>query len=160
MEYNNTIAQAKANREKARALLAITNEAQDLLQAAHDKLGSARTWGVVDILGGGFLTNMIKHSKIEDAMYYVNRARPILQDLGRALKQVRLDTTRAEMGVGSFAVFADFFFDGVFADVYVQSKIRNLQVEIERTLGQLDDVETALRKLDEYESKRILGSST
>lgn len=160
MEYDNTIAQAKANREKARALLAMTNEAQDLLQAAHGKLGSARNWGVVDILGGGFLTNMIKHSKIEDAMYYVNRARPVLQDLGRALKQVQLDTTRVEMGVGGFAMFADFFFDGVFADVYVQSKIRDLQMEIDRTLTQLDRAEDALRKLDAYESKRILGSST
>lgn len=37
------------------------------LYHAQDKLNSAKGWGLLDLLGGGFITGMIKHSRIDDA---------------------------------------------------------------------------------------------
>ena len=37
------------------------------LYAARDKLGSARNWGIFDMLGGGFISDFVKHSKMNDA---------------------------------------------------------------------------------------------
>lgn len=34
------------------------------LYAARDKLGSARNWGIFDMLGGGFISDFVKHSKM------------------------------------------------------------------------------------------------
>ena len=39
------------------------------LYAARDKLGSARNWGIFDMLGGGFISDFVKHSKMNDAAF-------------------------------------------------------------------------------------------
>lgn len=158
MDYSGIPAQARENRERARALLALTRNIQDILLAARDKLSSARNWGVMDILGGGFITNMVKHSKAEDAMYYVDQARPLLHRLGQELRQVRI-SQQIGADISGFAMVADFFFDGVFADVYMQSKINDLRMQVERTLDRLDQVEEALRKVDSFEARRLAGES-
>ena len=41
------------------------------LHMAEEKLGSARNWGIWDMLGGGFFTDMMKHSKISEASSYI-----------------------------------------------------------------------------------------
>lgn len=48
------------------------------LYAARDKLGSARNWGIFDMLGGGFISDLVKHSKMNDASAYGNRQLPFL----------------------------------------------------------------------------------
>ena len=50
-------------REIQEALTAGENALQSLY-AASEQLDSARNWGIVDLLGGGFFTDLIKHSKI------------------------------------------------------------------------------------------------
>lgn len=49
-------------REIQEALTAGENALQSLY-AASEQLDSARNWGIVDLLGGGFFTDLIKHSK-------------------------------------------------------------------------------------------------
>ena len=51
-------------REIQEALTAGENALQSLY-AASEQLDSARNWGIVDLLGGGFFTDLIKHSKME-----------------------------------------------------------------------------------------------
>ena len=47
------------------------------LYAARDKLGSARNWGIFDMLGGGFISDLVKHSKMNDASALMNRRKAI-----------------------------------------------------------------------------------
>ena len=51
-------------REIQEALTAGENALQSLY-AASEQLDSARNWGIVDLLGGGFFTDLIKHSKMD-----------------------------------------------------------------------------------------------
>ena len=44
------------------------------LYAARDKLGSARNWGIFDMLGGGFISDFVKHSKMNDAAALMEQA--------------------------------------------------------------------------------------
>ncbi|NLX05347.1 MAG: hypothetical protein GXY33_09405 [Phycisphaerae bacterium] len=86
-------------------------------------LGSARNWGLWDTLGGGgLISTAIKHGKLDEARRTVHRAQQHLRILERELSDVdmRLDES---LEIGSFAKFADFFFDGLVADIFVQSKI-------------------------------------
>lgn len=41
------------------------NRALFSLRAAQGQLNSAKNWGVVDLLGGGLITSIIKRSKME-----------------------------------------------------------------------------------------------
>lgn len=113
------------------------------LRQAENKLSSARNWGLVDLFGGGFLTDMMKHSKINDASSYVEQAKWDLQKFQSELKDVNLPT-EVKIEIGGFLSFADFFFDGVVADYLVQSKIANARQQIADAIR---IVENTLRKL-------------
>lgn len=100
----------------------IINQLLPLIDEAENKFRKARNWGFFDILGGGFITDIIKHSNLGAASDIMNRINYLLQDLQRELNQVVIPTDFS-MNTGSFSTFADFVFDGLLADIYMQSKI-------------------------------------
>lgn len=113
------------------------------LRQAQEKLNSARTWGIFDLFGGGFITDMIKHSKINDAVSCVENAKRDLVIFQRELRDVQI-SSELHIEMGGFLSFADFFFDGVVADYLVQSRIadareqvNNAIYRVENLLGQL-----------------------
>ncbi len=93
-----------------------------LIDQAERKFRSAQTWGIVDILGGGLITDLIKHSHLGSAGNIMNQINSLLHDLQRELRDVAFPVDYS-MNTASFATFADFVFDGILADVYMQSKI-------------------------------------
>mgnify|MGYP000338007107 CR=1 FL=1 len=56
------------------------------LYAARDKLGSARNWGIFDMLGGGFISDFVKHSKMNDAAALMEQAKSDIQRFQRELR--------------------------------------------------------------------------
>lgn len=125
------------------------NQLFPLLDQAEKKFASARNWGFVDIFGGGLITDLIKHSHLNAASNIMNRINYLLQTLQSQLKSLVLPGDFS-MNTGTFASFADFVFDGVLADVYMQSKIMTSldQVrELKRRLITVDD------KLNEIAAK-------
>lgn len=114
------------------------------LYAAQDKLKSARGWGIFDLFGGGFITDMIKHSKMDDASRYMKEAEHHLKIFQRELRDVNLPLN-LRMEVGGFLSFADFFFDGFVADYLVQSKIADARAQVEDAIVRVTNVLNALR---------------
>lgn len=53
------------------------------LYAAQGKLKSAKGWGIFDILGGGLLSDLMKHSRMNDASSYMEAARRDLEKFKR-----------------------------------------------------------------------------
>lgn len=113
------------------------------LRSAQSKLSSARSWGVWDILGGGLITNVVKHSRINEASSCLDRAKTDLKIFQRELRDVP-DFADLGIEINSFLSFADFFLDGLLADCAVQSKINDAKrqvdsavLQVERLLGQL-----------------------
>lgn len=100
----------------------IINQLLPLIDEAEKKFRKARNWGFFDILGGGLITDLIKHSNLGAASNIMNQINYLLQDLQRELKEVVIPTDFS-MNTASFSTFADFVFDGILADVYMQSKI-------------------------------------
>jgi DNA repair exonuclease SbcCD ATPase subunit len=99
---------------------------ESALRALRDVQGdlqSAANWGTWDMLGGGMLSTMAKHSKIDSARQRAHTAQSQLRRFQEELADAgqRLNVS---LEVGGFSKFADFFFDGLIADWVVQSKIR------------------------------------
>ncbi len=113
------------------------------LYAARERLGSARNWGIYDLLGGGFIGTMIKHSKMEDAAELMEQAKRNIQIFQRELKDIQVPPD-LRMEIGGFLSFADFFFDGLIADYLVQSRIADAREQVEDAIGY---VETILNQL-------------
>ena len=106
------------------------------LRRAQKALDTARGWGIMDMLGGGLISSLIKHSKVDDARYYVEQAQYDLEDFCRELKDVDLPDVR----IDGFLTFADFFFDGFLADFLVQRRINEARSQLDRACRQVEDV--------------------
>lgn len=111
-----------------------------LIDQAENKFKSARNWGFLDIFGGGLLTDLIKHSKLNSASYDMNEIANLLQVLQNQLNGLIIPTDY-RMRTGGFSTFGDFIFDGAIFDIYMQSKIMS-------SLEQVRQLKTKLMQLD------------
>lgn len=113
-----------------------------LIDQAEAKFKSARNWGFIDIFGGGLITDLIKHSKLNSASYDMNEIANLLSQLQRQLNGLTIPTDY-RMRMGGFSSFGDFVFDGAVFDIYMQTKIMSSldQVrQLRNKLIQLNDV--------------------
>lgn len=125
--------------------LTLTDQLIACLDDAERQLSSARNWGFLDILGGGLITDLIKHSKLQNAKNSMEHVNYIMQQLQQVLGSISIPGDY-RMQIGGFATFADFFFDSGIVDIYMTAKIMNSLNEV--------------RKLKEkcYELKRRLNN--
>ena len=112
------------------------------MRRAQKALDTARGWGIMDMLGGGMISSLIKHSKVSDAQHYVEQARYDLDDFCNELRDVNLP----DVNIDGFLSFADFFFDGFLADFLVQRRINEARAQLERACRQVEDI---LRELSD-----------
>lgn len=138
------------HREVAEALRA-GRQAEVALSAVLNSLDSAEEWGLVDMMGGGLVTTMFKHEHLGDARLGIDRAQQALSRFRTELADVR-ELEIPQIRIGEFATFADYFFDGLFADWCVQSGIRDAQNGVSeahvRVLAALRRLEAAEAELD------------
>jgi len=111
--------------------LSLTDELIDCLNTAERQLSSARNWGFLDVLGGGLVVDLIKHSKLRNAQTSMEHVNNLMQELKNTLGSISI-TDDYRMQIGGFATFADFFFDSAFVDVYMTAKIMNSLSEVRR----------------------------
>ena len=124
----------------------IIDEILSLIDEAENKFNKARNWGFFDILGGGFLTDLFKHSNLDSASNIMNKINYLLKDLQRELNEV-VTPTDFSMNTNTFASFADFIFDGFLADVYMQSKIMSSLKELKNLRSTLLNLKSKLSNL-------------
>ena len=62
------------------------------LRAAREELQKAGNWGIVDLFGGGFITNLIKHSKMDNASHLMENAKYDLKKFQKELRDVTINT--------------------------------------------------------------------
>ena len=113
------------------------------LRKAQDYLNSARGWGILDMLGGGMISSLIKHSKLSDAQRCIDQAQYDLDAFRRELADVNLPYAE----IDGFLTFADFFFDGLLSDLIVQSRIRDAIARLDDACRQVEDVLYRLENL-------------
>ena len=122
----------------------IINRLLPLLDEAERNLSSARNWSIFDVLGGGFIVDLFKHSKLSKAQGNMEQVNSLMNELSCILRGINIPAD-CTMEVGNFVTFADFLFDGFFVDAYVTSKI----------MGSIDQVRKMKTKLS-YLKKYLL----
>lgn len=121
------------------------NEALHHLYAAQDRLRSAGNWGIADMLGGGFLTTLIKHSRMSDAERELTEARGALRRFARELQDVDA-LLPTEIRCDDFRGFADYFFDGVIADWMMQSRIDEARRQVNDAIRRVEALREQLTR--------------
>lgn len=132
------------NREKEiREAIAAADEALVCLNRADGHLRSAGNWGAVDLLGGGMLTTLIKHSKMNDAERDMQDAKMALQRFSKELSDVSQHVDFS-FNTADFLSFADYFFDGLVADWLVQSRIHEAKDQVTNAIRQVTWIRSQL----------------
>lgn len=135
--------------------LSAGENAKQLLGQVQDDLDSARSWGTWDMLGGGLIATMAKHDRLDSAQSSIRAAQRALSDFRTELADVsQLQVPNIQ--IGEFATFADYFFDGIFSDWYVQSSIKTAQEGVSevhmKLTAALRDLEAASQDLNDQQA--------
>lgn len=107
-------------------------------------LSDAEGWGTWDMLGGGLLADMAKHSHLDEAQDQVECLQSALRRFKTELADVKV-IADMQVNIDGFLRFADYFFDGLFADWTVMSKISDAKKQVENVKNQINML---LYKLD------------
>ena len=129
------------DRERQEAIDA-GERALDSLYGVRKELESAGNWGLLDMFGGGMFTTFVKHSKMNDAQRYMERAKRDLAAFSRELADV---SETLNINSGDFLTFADYFFDGFVADMMGQSRIRDAQRQVDDAIYRVESILSRLR---------------
>ncbi len=153
VEMSERLSDLQSDRTELREAVQAGDRALRTLRQVQADLASAGNWGTVDMLGGGMLTTMVKHSKIDAAK---QRAHDAQRDLRRFQQELADADSRlhVSLDIGGFSKFADYFFDGLLADWVVQSKIRGASSACSSTISQVaSSVASCRRRLAETDNE-------
>ena len=116
------------------------------LREAERQLKSAGNWGLIDIFGGDTVSGIFKHMKVNNASRCIDDARRDLEDFRDELGDIR-DIEYLNIDIDGFLTFADFFFDGFIADIFVQSKISRGKQQVQEAIRRVEDILRSLRRV-------------
>ena len=144
------------------------SKAYRALDAALDKLESAEGMSIWDtFLGGGLIVSALKYSEIDSSDDYVHRAQRALRHFETELMDVQNVASESfTVNKNDIFTFTDIFFDNIFSDWMVHSRITDAKSKLNTVLqdvwrvqGQLerkrDEVKHALEQLDVQEREVI-----
>lgn len=132
-------------KEKQEAITA-GERALSSLKRAKQNLDSAKNWGLWDMFGGGMLSSIIKHSKIDSANQEIEQAKCDLQNFSKELRDIS-SFRDFKIETGDFRSFADCFLDNVFVDWMVQDRINQARDQVDEVIRRVEDVVIRLRSL-------------
>ena len=109
-----------------------------------DRLDSAKNWGTWDLVGGGLISDLAKHSQLDDAQALVERLQGQLRRFQAELTDVQVKCS-LQIQVDGFLRFADYFFDGILSSWAVLDRIRSAQDQVIRVQSQLENLLSTLK---------------
>ena len=154
LKIEERIAFLHAQKAELQEAIAAGQKADRTAQQALASLDSAEGWGTYDLLGGGMIASLAKHSKLDDAQYAVELMQRQLRQFKTELADVSIQAD-LDIRVDEFLHFADCFFDSWFADMAVLEKIDTFRKQIQAVQKQIANALDRLQALQERAEKEI-----
>lgn len=144
--------------EKQRELRQAVNAGEAALNsidAAQNSLSQAMNWGIADFFGGGLIVTANKHHSLDTARYHIRQAHNHLQHFAKEVADAN-SKLQASLKINGLTSLADFFGDGLIAELLIQSKVRNAQQQCAAIRNQVSTaLSTCRRKLQEVTDERM-----
>lgn len=151
LEISAQVAEINVGIKEVEEAIAAGGAAVSGLDRMLEALGSAKSWGIFDMVGGGIVSTAVKHSKIDQAHQYASQVEAAMTRFNRELADV-VDRAEMQVEISGVEAFADYFLDGLIFDWVVQSKINTA---LERTKQAKSKVDDALRRLQKIKKADI-----
>ncbi len=138
----------------------VGNACMRQIRCIEDSLDSAEGWGTWDLFGGGLLSDMAKHSHLDQAQADAGHLQMLLSSFRTELADVKINAEMGQVNIDGFLRFADYFFDGLISDWSVLSRVHDSQKsvfevkkqvssalsQLEITRGRCEDEKVSLEK--------------
>jgi len=125
--------------------VAVGNACIKEIKSIEESLSNAEGWGTWDLMGGGMISAMAKHSELDKAQTSAEHLQVLLSTFRTELADVKIYENMEQVNIDGFLRFADYFFDGLIADWSVLSRIHDSQ----RSVSQVENqVSLALAQLE------------
>lgn len=155
MKIEQKIAAKKAQKQEIKEAISAGRSARNLADEVLSELKSAEGWNTWDMFGGdGFITHMAKHNHLDTAQDLVSSLQSELRRFKTELADIHI-SANVQVSVDGFLRFADYFFDGLFADWAVGDRISNSISSVNHTKGQIDRTLERLREMEKVTDSEI-----
>lgn len=128
-------------------IIGLVNQIEYNLKLSLKYLNKSRSWGILDIFGGGLFTTLIKRNNMKEAQSSMNTAKALMGQLRYQLQGID-EYIEFEIEDSSLYTIFDYLADGFIADFLVQSKIKKAKEEVESALYSLSNLKERLSRMD------------
>ena len=150
LEIEQKIATLETQKREIREAISAGYSARSTVDRILSELDDAEGWNTWDLVGGGgIITHMAKHSHLDEAQNLVQELQSKLRRFKTELADIQI-SANMQVSIDGFLKFADYFFDGLFADWAVGDKISQSRSsvcgtknQINQMLGKLGNMESA-----------------
>ncbi len=147
------IALIEAQKREVKEAISAGRSAEAIAERILSKLDDAAGWNTWDLVGGGgIITHMAKHGHLDEAQALVYELQNRLRKFKTELADIQI-SAGFQVNIDGFLKFADYFFDGIFADWTVGKRIdqsisavRNTKGEIRKMISVLNNMEHSLER--------------
>ena len=148
LELEAKIAKLRCDSREFQEAIQAGTAARRTADAVLSHLDSAEGWGTWDLFGGGLIADLAKHGELDEAQAMVEQLQSQLRRFKTELADVTVQAD-IQVNIDGFLRFADYFFDGLFADWAVMDRIGRAREQVSGTINRIDQV---LRRLELYHS--------
>lgn len=146
LQYEEHIAYLENQKAEINEAISAGNKANSIADVVLSELDDAEGWGTWDLLGGGLISDLAKHSSLDDAQEKIEQLQVQLRRFKTELADVTIQADM-QVSIDGFLRFADYFFDGLFADWAVLDKIEESQGQVKQTKQQIESVLQKLARM-------------
>lgn len=157
LQLEEQLAVLNSRHKELREAVSAGSVALHTAESVLSSLESAESWGTWDLLGGGMISDMAKHGHLDEAQGKIETLQSQLRRFKTELADVTMDAD-VQVNVDGFLRFADYFFDGLFADWAVMDKIQNSKGQIRSTVSKIQSAMSRLKTMSssvERQEKQI-----
>ena len=154
LRFEEEIAHLDSQQKEIGEAILAGNAAFAVAEKILSELDSADGWNTWDMFGGGgLITHMAKHGHLDDAQDLVETLQDKLRSFKTELADVSINADM-QVNIDGFLRFADYFFDGLFADWAVADRINESMGAVQKTRNQIGHLVDKLTKMKEEAERR------
>ena len=147
--------QCEQMRRELREAVQAGNAAVTTAERILSELDTAEGWGTWDLLGGGLVSDLVKHDHLDSAQ-------SLVEDLQVRLRKFRTELTDVsvqadlQVNIDGFLRFADFFFDDIFSSWAVLDHIGRSKEQVEQVRDQVQEILRKLKTMQDETERNAL----
>lgn len=155
LEFEERIVFLENQKKEMREAVSAGQSALGTADSVLSELEDADGWNTWDLIGGGgIITHMAKHGHLDDAQEKVEQLQGKLRRFKTELADINIQADM-QVNIDGFLRFADYFFDGLFADWAVGDKISESQSSVQEVKNQINSALSKLSSMDVASDREI-----